>query len=141
MDHPSLTDADIERLSTQIDQELMALAQTEDPMAFRSLAAGKARLAAPKKQLEAIERATGEPAENFWARFKQAAWKDLCHEDGLLYQQWHKWKDLSNKDLVKFSYGILVGLGITGATLYVVIVAVAVIILHLGVKTICEEGG
>jgi hypothetical protein len=110
-------------------------------MAFRSLEIGEALLTAPKKQLDAIERATVEPAANFWARFKQAAWKDLCQEDGLLYQQWHKWKDLSNKDLVKFSYGILVGLGITGAALYVVIVAVAVIILHLGVKTICAEGG
>lgn len=77
----------------------------------------------------------------FWTRFKRAAHKDLCHPDGLLSQQWPKWRDLQNKDMVKVFHGVLAGMGLDGKVLPGLIVATAVIVLPLGVNAICDERG
>ena len=136
----NLTDTKIDELSALIDHQLRELS-TAPPVAFRGVYIDDKRLTLPVKQLRAIEEATGEAAESFWTRFKRAAWRDLCQEDGLLYQQWQKWRDLNNKDLIKILYGVLAGMGIHGNILYVLVVATAVIIIHLGITAICEEGG
>lgn len=142
MEKKLLRNVDLDRLADQVDQELKEL--TADPtFGFQKSSSGKMILAVPKKQRVAIEKATGESADSFWRKYKQAARKDLCHKDGLLYKQWHKWRDLPSKDAVKVSLGLVVGLGISGTALPVVTVAATVIllniVLNIGVNAICED--
>ena len=126
-----LTNAELDRLADQVDQELKEL--TADPtLGFQKSSSGKTIPVVPEKQRVTIEKATGESADSFWQKYKQAARKDLCHKDGLLYQQWHKWRDLPSKDAVKVSLGLVAGLGISGAALPVVSVAASVIRLMPG---------
>jgi hypothetical protein len=137
-----LTNAELDRLADQVDQELKEL--TADPtLGFQKSSSGKTIPVVPEKQRVTIEKATGESADSFWQKYKQAARKDLCHKDGLLYQQWHKWRDLPSKDAVKVSLGLVAGLGISGAALPVVSVAASVIllniVLNIGVNAICED--
>jgi len=72
-------------------------------------------------------------------RFLQAVRKDLCEEGGVLHEQWKKWGDLSNEKVLQSFGAILVAMGLTGNALQTLAVASAVIVLHLGAKTICEE--
>ena len=137
-----LTNAELDRLAYQVDQELKEL--TADPgLAFQKSSSGKRTLVVPEKQRLTIEKATGESADTFWQKYRQAARKDLCHKDGLLYKQWHKWRDLPSKDAVKVSLGLVAGLGISGTALPVVAVAGSVIllniVLNIGVNAICED--
>jgi hypothetical protein len=137
-----LKDTELDRLADQVDQELKEL--TADPaLAFQKSSSGKTIPVLPEKQRKAIEIATGESADSFWQKYKRAARKDLCHKGGLLYKQWHKWRDLPSKDAVKVSLGLVAGLGISGTALPVVAVAGSVIllniVLNIGVNAICED--
>jgi hypothetical protein len=137
-----LSDAEIDALASQVDRELKEL--TADPEhGFQKSASGKAIVVVPKKQRAVIEKATGQPAASFWEKYKRAARRDLCQADGLLYKQWHKWRDLQTKDAVKVSLGIVAGLGISGPALPLVGVAAAVILLNIvvniGINAICEN--
>jgi hypothetical protein len=71
--------------------------------------------------------------------FLQAARKDLCEKGVVLYQQWKKWGDLSNEKVLHNFGAILVAMGFSRNAVQVLAVALAVIVLHLGVKAICEE--
>jgi len=144
MKKTTLTNAEIERLANQVNQELQEL--TADPAhGFQKGRSGKTVLVVPQKQRIAIEKATGESADSFWEKYKQAARKDLCEADGLLYRHWHKLRDLPSKDVVKVSMGIVAGLGISGVALPVVGVAAAVIllniVLNIGINAICDDEG
>ena len=92
-------------------------------------------------QEEAIERAAGEPAESFLRKFMRSGHRDLCAEDGVLFKQWKKYGDLDNETTLKVVGGILGTMGLTGGMLQAGAIAVTVIVLHLTVKTICEEYG
>ena len=92
-------------------------------------------------QEEAIERAAGEPAESFLRKFMRSGHRDLCEEDGVLFKQWKKYGDLDNETTLKVVGGILTTMGLTGGMLQAGAIAVTVIVLHLTVKTICEEYG
>ena len=92
-------------------------------------------------QEEAIERAAGEPAESFLRKFARAGHRDLCEEDGVLFKQWKKYGDLDNETTLRVVGGILGTMGLTGGMLQAGAIAVTVIVLHLTVKTICEEYG
>jgi hypothetical protein len=70
-----------------------------------------------------------------------AARRDLCEEGGVLYEQWQKYADLENERTLAFVGGVLGTMGLTGGTGQAVAIAVTVILLHLGVKTVCEEYG
>jgi hypothetical protein len=138
MVQPNLPDLEVDALCEQIDQQLQAL----HLHATEGMQRGEASpppTALPDPQRRAIETATGAPAAHFWTRFKRAARQDLCHPEGLLYQQWHTWGDLRNKDVVRTFSGVLAGMGIGGQVLPGLIVATAVIVLHLGVNAICDE--
>ena len=129
------TDAEIAALSTRLDEQLRELGTPGTGLSRAKTPSG----ALPEKQRRAIEEATGEEAMSFLRRFKQAARKDLCQEGGVLYAQWTKWRDVTNRDLLKTFGGILVGMGLTGSPLQVAVVAVAVYVLYIGVKAFCEE--
>jgi hypothetical protein len=129
------TPQEIENLSAEIDGQLQELGAPGT-----GLAKGRtSKEALGEKQKRAIEKATGEEATSFLARFKAAAWKDLCEKGGILNTQWTKWKDLANKDIVKTFGGILVGMGLSGGALQIAVVAIAVYVLYLGVEAFCRE--
>ena len=130
------TPEEIEQMSVDIDAQLKELG-TPGTGLSRS---GSPEGALGAKQRKAIEAATGEDAMSFLARFKQAARKDLCEQGGILYTQWNKWKDVTNKDVLKTFGGVLVGMGLSGAPLQIAVVAIAVYILYLGVQAFCAEG-
>ena len=142
MENRRFTTAELDLLADQVDQELRAL-NADAAQTFQKGLTGKHKVVVPKKQRIAIEDATGESADTFWQKYKQAARKDLCNKDGYLYQQWHKWRDLPSKDAIKVSLGLVAGLGISGTALPVVAVAASVIllniVLNIGVNAICEE--
>jgi hypothetical protein len=92
-------------------------------------------------QRQTIEVQTHEPADSFLHKFGQAARRDLCEEGSLLHDQWQKWGDLENEKTLGFVGGVLGMMGLTGGAVQAVAIAVTVIVLHLGVKTVCEEYG
>jgi hypothetical protein len=126
---------DITRLSAEIDRQLLALGTPGTGLAK----GGTPEQALPALQRRALEQATGQDAITFLQRFKQAAHKDLCEEGGVLYTQWQKWKDLTNKDLLQVIGVVLVGMGLTGGPLQIAAVAIAVYILYLGAQAFCTE--
>jgi len=129
-----LTAEEIATLSAEVDAQLHELERTSI-----AVHKGTKEKTPPTQQYQAIETATGEPANTFLQKFKRAAYNDLCKSGGMLYEQWHTYGDLSNEKTLKIFSSVLVLMGISGAALHTVIVAVTVIVLHLGIKAICEE--
>ena len=130
------TPEQITALSAEIDAQLRELGTAHS---FAEVRGGEQPKDLPNKQRRAIEDTTQQDAPSFMKRFLQAARKDLCEEGGVLYQQWKKWGDLSNEKVLQSFGAILVAMGLTGNALQTLAVASAVIVLHLGAKTICEE--
>lgn len=128
----------IEALAAQIDREIAALGSVAPLAVQRSLEEPDAPLA---KYAAEIERVTGEPAGGFLRKFRRAAKADICEAGGVLNAQWQQWQDLASGDVVKNFGPVLVGLGFSGALLEVLVIATAVIVIHLGLKTFCEEFG
>jgi hypothetical protein len=85
------TDEEITRLSAELDAELRTLGTPGTGL----LKGGTPAEALPARQREALERATGEEALSFLEKFKRAAREDICEPEGLLYQQWQKYRDLA----------------------------------------------
>lgn len=127
-----LTDAEIERLTAEVNHQLQALQ-----------AAGRMLRSRPsaEPQRQAIARATGQDADSFLARFRQAARHDLCEADGLLHQQLVKYRDLATRDMTKTIGGILLGMGLSGSALQIAVVAVLAYVLYLGVQAFCAGDG
>ena len=127
-------------LSAQIDQQLAALRE-ESPVAFHK-GSEQDKQDNPENlpvQWQAIADATKEEPRSFWQKFKQAARRDLCEEGGVLNTQWKKWGDLSNEAVLKSFGALLAGMGFSGNALQMLAVAVAVIVMHIGCKAVCEE--
>jgi hypothetical protein len=132
------SDADIQTLATAIDQELASIEQTRSASVQRSLEEPDAPLA---KQASEIERITKEQPVTFLKKFRKAAKADLCDEGGALNAQWQQWKDLASGDVVKNFGPVLVAMGFTGVLLETLVVAVGVIVIHIGLKAFCEDFG
>ena len=138
------SDAELSLLAQQVDDQLNALqAQPAGLGQFRGLKSGAlAKLPPAPEQQAVIERATGEPFETFWQKYKRHARRDLCLPGGLLYEKWRKWRDLQSKDTVKVAFGVLAGMGIPTASLAPVAVAASVFLLNvvakIGIEAICE---
>ena len=130
------TPEQITTLSTEIDNQLRQLKQQPD-----SGQKGDKIYVGLVKQTQAIEKVTKEKPESFLKKFGRAAKQDLCEEGGLLNKQWKKWADLNNKDVLDKFGAVLVAMGFAGATLEILAVALAVIVIHIGVKAFCEEYG
>ena len=130
------TPEQITALGAEIDAQLRELGTA---YSFAEIRGGEQPKDLPNKQRRAIEDTTQQDAPSFMKRFQQAAHKDLCEEGGVLYQQWKKWGDLSNEKILQQFGVILIAMGFSGNALPMLAVALAVIVLHLGAKTICEE--
>jgi hypothetical protein len=100
---------------------------------------GRPERALGVRQRRAIEEATGEEAIGFLRSFQAAARKDLCEPGGILYTQWHKWKDVTNREVLKTFGPVLVGMGLTGSPRQIAAVAIAVYVLYLGVQVFCQQ--
>ncbi|WOD41485.1 hypothetical protein [Nodosilinea sp. E11] len=132
------SEPEVQALAAAIDQELAGIDQTCRSSVQRSLEEPDAPLA---KQTSAIERITKEQPVTFLKKFRKAAKADLCKEGGALNAQWQQWKDLASGDVVKNFGPVLVAMGFTGVLLETLVVAVGVIVIHIGLKAFCEEFG
>ena len=135
------TAEEINTLSAKIDLQLQELTKGSPSDITPLYIKGEGReedAGLPVKQSQAIADITQEDPQTFLKTFLAVAKSDLCEEGGLLYGQWKKWADLDNKDVIDKFTPILVALGFTGNTLQILIIAVSVIVIHLGVKTFCE---
>lgn len=128
----------VDQLAGAIDQQLADLQQQPQLSAQRSLQEPDAPLS---KQASEIAQITQENPVSFLKKFRKAAKADLCEEGGVLHAQWQQWKDLASGDVVKNFGPILVAMGFTGVLLESLVVAVGVIVIHIGLKTFCEEFG
>ncbi len=94
-----------------------------------------------RNQTAAIEQLAGEPADSFLRKLARVARRDVCEEGGLLNQQWAQYQDLSRADTLAVVGGALGLLGLANPVVTAIAVPVTVIILHLGLRTFCEEYG
>ena len=128
-------------MSAEVDRQLAAARVM--PIAHEKDAIDELRMLRSqlRVQKDAIVVATGEEAEGFLRKFGRASRRDLCEEGGVLYEQWKKYADLENEKTLR-SVGIVLGaMGLAGQPLTSVAIAMTVMMLHLGVKTMCEEYG
>lgn len=127
----------ITKLSAEIDEQLQEL-RTQSNSDIKE-AMPQPNNSLPVKQSQAIAKITQEEPENFLKKFRQAAKSDLCQEGGVLNRQWQRWGDISNKDVLD-KFGVcLVAMGFTAGALEILTVAVAVIVIHIGIKAFCED--
>lgn len=131
-----LPDAKIQALAAAIDQQLADIEQVHTTSVQRSLAEPNAPLA---QQASEIERITREKPLTFLKKFRQAAKSDLCEEGGVLNAQWQQWKDIASGDVAKNFSPVLIAMGFSGVLLETLVVAVGVIVIHIGLKAFCEE--
>jgi len=131
------SDEEISQLAAEIDAQLLELRSLSSDTSLKS-GDKESQLV---KQNQAIERATGEPADTFLKKFWRTSKRDLCEEGGLLNSQWKKWGDLDNTDLLKVVGSVFTVFGLEASVAVAVALPVAVIILHLGARTFCEEYG
>lgn len=136
----SFADQELRRLSDEVETQLREI-RTPVPTDFQKAIIKSDRKQTLEKQFTAIVTATGEPPESFLRKFARSARRDLCEEGGVLYEQWQTWADLTNKDTLNTYKAVLVSMGLTGEFVPMLVVALVVITLHLGAKTICEEYG
>ncbi len=133
------TDAELQTLSAEIDSQLIELAKDTDGTHKHI---GHTVPAKQKQQLEQVieqDLGTKEPSDSFMKKFARAAKQDLCVEGGVLYGQWKKYGDLENEKMVNTFSGILIGMGVSNALLATAVVAVSVIVIHIGIKAFCED--
>ncbi len=107
----------------------LALQRSLEPTAGSPLAA----------QAAEIERITQEKPMRFLKKFRKAAKQDICEEGGVLNAQWQRWKDLASEDVVKSFGPYLVAMGFIGGPLESLVVALGVVVIHIGLKAFCEE--
>jgi len=131
------SEEELARLSDAVDQQLRELKASVGEASFRG--DEEEQTLAETPQGKAIAQITQEPPKTFLQKFGLAAKSDLCEEGGMLYQQWKKWGDLENKEALERLGAVLMAMGFTGGALEPLAVATLVIILHLSVKTFCEE--
>ncbi|MDJ0617494.1 MAG: hypothetical protein QNJ63_12255 [Calothrix sp. MO_192.B10] len=128
---------EINNLSATIDNQLRELRGELDSGQKRGATETPDSL--PVKQSQAIAEITQEKPPSFLKKFARAAKCDLCDDGGILHTQWKKWADLNNQEVIEKFGAVLVTLGFSGGALEILVVALAVIVIHIGVKAFCEE--
>jgi hypothetical protein len=128
-------------LTAAVDAQLVEV--RSQPMAVGKTAMGelqglRSQLSA---QVGAIKVAVGEPTDGFLRKFARVARRDVCEEGGLLNKQWVKYQDLSRADTLAVVAGALGLMGIASPVVVAISVPITVIVLHLGLRTFCEEYG
>ncbi len=130
---------ELAELTAAVDAQLVEV--RSQPMAVGKTAMGELQGLRSQLvgQVGAIEKAVGEPTDGFLRKFARVARRDVCEEGGLLNQQWEKYQDLGREDtLVAGALGLM---GIANPVVVAIAVPITVIVLHLGLRTFCEEYG
>jgi hypothetical protein len=136
------TEQELQALSAQIDEQLAELTELKTDTAYaegnvRGSKHGKKTI--PHKQKQLIEQATQEEVNSFMKKFARAAKKDLCKDGGLLHDTFEETGNLGKKSMVAIFGGVLSGIGLPAAAIQTTVVAVSVIVLHIGIKAFCED--
>jgi hypothetical protein len=132
------TPEEITALSAEIDSQLAELRHVQNSEQKQ----GEDKISDEKllvKQTDAITKLTPQAPKSFLQKFGRAAKSDLCQDGGMLNQQWKKWGDLDNKDALERLGAVLVTMGFSGDVLSPLVVAVTVIVIHIGLKAFCED--
>ncbi|MCI5114173.1 MAG: hypothetical protein D3913_15275 [Candidatus Electrothrix sp. LOE1_4_5] len=130
----------LEDLAQRIDEQLAELQANSSTALHKGNEPDKQEISERLPvQWRAIKEISKEDPQTFWQRFKQAAHNDLCEEGGVLNKQWQKWGDLSNKEVLRTFGAVLAAMGFTGNALEMLVVALSVIVIHIGLKAICDE--
>ncbi len=139
-----LSEVQVRELAIEVDRQLLAVRempiadQADQRDAMDEIRALRSQL---RVQKDAIEVATAEPADGFLRKFARVARRDVCEEGGLLNGQWEKYQDLSREDTVSVVAAALGVMGIANAGVVAIAVPITVIMVHLGLRTFCEEYG
>lgn len=128
------SDADLDRLSGEVEDQLAELAERPSGL-FKSVDAPPAF---PTKQAQVVAGATGQDPVTFFEAFKKAARKDICAEGGIVHAQWLKYKDAAKSDLLKLAGVVLSAMGFAGPVLATLAVAVVVWLCFVGIDAYCE---
>ena len=131
----------VREMSAEIDRQLMAARGM--PIADQRDAIDELRMLRSQLRVQkaAIVVATEEEADGFLRKFARVARRDVCEEGGLLNQQWEKYQDLGREDTLVVVAGALGLMGLANPVVVAIAVPITVIILHLGLRTFCEEYG
>lgn len=153
------TEQELQHLSAEIDLQLQALQNPAHNMADTKRI-GDTQKTIPEQQRQQLQTVISETTkitlkiktstvseaitendtpESFMKKFTRAAKKDLCLEGGVLHEQWKKYGDLDNETMINHFGSVLAGWGLASAPLQTAVIAVSVIMLHLGIKTFCED--
>jgi len=127
-------------LSAQMDEQLRELRDLET-----QLGAGKS--ASPidneaqllEKQRQQIAENTQEAPETFLRKYGNKAKDMLCKESSELNQQWKKWGDLRNEDVLEKLGSVLLIMGYAGVALHILTVAISVYVIRVGLNAFCEK--
>ena len=129
-------DSTVVSLASQIDTELAALRQAEEPAVVRGVGDRDSRLA---KYVTKIEEVANKPVLEVLRDCKV----DLCREGGTLNAMWAEWKDLSSEEVAQNMAKYLMPMGFSGAILEGLVVAVSVVVIHRvldrGLEEFCKE--
>lgn len=137
-----LSRQELDELLGQVNQQLHQVeAIALEGQSRTSKGLGTTWLAKLASQATVVQQETHESVETFLRKFALTARKDLCEEGGMLYEQWKKWGDLNNPEALERIGMVLLAMGFTGGVMRSLLVAVTVIIVHLGARTICEQYG
>ena len=131
----------VREMSIEVDRQLgaargMPIADEKDAIDELRMLRSQLRV-----QKDAIVVATEEEADGFLRKFARVARRDVCEEGGLLNQQWEKYQDLGREDTLVVVAGALGLMGLANPVVVAIAVPITVIILHLGLRTFCEEYG
>ena len=131
----------VREMSIEVDRQLgaargMPIADEKDAIDELRMLRSQLRV-----QNDAIVVATEEEADSFLRKFARVARRDVCEEGGLLNQQWEKYQDLGREDTLVVVAGALGLMGLANPVVVAIAVPITVIILHLGLRTFCEEYG
>jgi hypothetical protein len=133
-EHP-LTESELDALTAQVKQRLAEL-EAEQPGTMMVSRGKDAEAQLITIEIRPLEDELDEDAEGFWQKFKRTAKRDICEEDGKLYGMWRR---VNAQDVVAYSAGVVSAMGLGGRILPSAAVAVSVVMLHLGIRTLCEE--
>ena len=131
----------VREMSIEVDRQLgaargMPIADEKDAIDELRMLRSQLRV-----QKDAIVVATEEEADGFLRKFARVAGRDVCEEGGLLNQQWEKYQDLGREDTLVVVAGALGLMGLANPVVVAIAVPITVIVLHLGLRTFCEEYG
>jgi hypothetical protein len=132
------TEQELQTLSAEIDLQLREL-KNEPSETGDTKRIGTTNKAIPSKQKQQLELATQEDAYAFMKKFVRAGKRDLCEEGGTVHDAMEESANMGKKAMLVIFGGILSGIGLPAAALHTTVVAVSVIVFHIGIKAFCED--